>query len=163
MKLSRGYTLIELILVIVLISILSTIALVKYPAPAKMYLQASRTKLIRDLRFAQNAAILQKQITGVKLDFAQNSYKVYQGNQNYSNVINDPSLSSRYEILFNSLFPGVKLSATNLIGEFVQFDSRGVPYDSAGKLLAAAQITLSELSGSPNVSITIMPETGLIK
>ena len=162
MKSPTGYTLIELIIVIVIISILSAIVIVKYPAPSKMYLQACNDKLIRDLRFAQNTAILQKQITGVKLDLTLNKYCIYQGDQNFTNVLTDPSDSSRYEILLNTTFPGVKIISTTLGGLFVQFDADGVPFESAGRISSIEQIILSETS-SKNATINIIPETGTIR
>ncbi|MFH1428903.1 MAG: type II secretion system protein [Candidatus Margulisiibacteriota bacterium] len=161
-KSKNGFTLIELIVVMVIISILATVAIVKYPVTSNRDLVNARSRLMKDIRIAQTAAISQKFFCGVKFDLVANKYWLYTGNHAYSNIITDPTNQQQY-IVDLSGYGSVKLHVTDLAGEMVQFNQKGVPFDEGGKLTTEKSVTLIDAKSGNTTQIFVLPGTGLVK
>ena len=148
----RGFTLIELILVLLIVSILSTYAIIRFPGDG-INLSAQADQIVADIRHTQSLAINRGQ--RYRINFSSDRYWI-------SNIDNTTSYihpASGTATIF--LDTGIALTTTH---SFLVFGGEGVPYTNAltpGTALAAdAVVTLSE--SSETRTIRISPETGRV-
>lgn len=154
----RGFTLIELVMVIVIIAVL---AVVVSFSSGSIRLVGAANKLMFDLRYAQQLAISRQVRCGVSFNPSGNSYFVYIGDT--GTLATDPHTGSNLSIDFDtdSDYDGISLSSTNF-GNQVSFDAAGAPYNSTPVLLSSQGIiTLQQ--GSSSQTVTIEANTGEIK
>ena len=155
---------IELIMVMLVISALAVGVLNILPSPSGMQLVSARNQLMRDIRFAQNAAVTQQAAYGLKLDIAQQKYSIYQGEANYSNIIQNPVNQRPYEVDLSSAYSNyVELLSTDLAGEVVQFDLFGSPFDTGGTVNVRKNVILRDTKTGDTRQILIQPITGGVK
>jgi len=156
---NHGFTLIEIIAVLVLMSIIAASVLVRGMDTDQIDLMAQVAKIRNHIRYAQAMAMKRSDTNwGIKCD--GNAYWFFEGT--------DPDDSANQLLL-----PGEKNSQILLAdidvtmdGFTLLFDGYGIPYkdnlstkvDNSSNSLA---ITISAGSGSVTLSIT--PETGLIQ
>jgi len=149
---SRGFTLIELILVLLIVSILSIYAMIRFPGNG-INLSAQTDQIVADIRHTQSLAINRGQ--RYRINFSSDRYWI-------SNIDNTVSYihpaSGTSTILLDT---GIALTTTH---GFLVFDGAGAPYTNTltpGSALAAdAVVTLSE-SGETH-TIRVSPETGRV-
>lgn len=148
----RGFTLIELILVLLIVSIISTYAAIKFPS-GSINISAQADQIIADIRHTQSLAINRGQ--RYRINFNGDRYWI--SNADGSTLYTHPASSSA--VIF--LNTGITSSSTH---SFLVFDGQGKPYTDAltpGTALAAdAVITLT--AGSETRTVRITPETGRI-
>ncbi len=143
----RGFTLIELIMVLVILGVLSAYVLARW-SPGDSAVHAEAAQLARDLRHAQALAMS----LGTPLDFVASGggYSVTDG----TSIIQDPS---RGEPFLHTLANGVNRGGT--CGT-VRFDTLGRPLSGGNLMIAACTHTLSGPSVSSTVTLT--PVTGFV-
>ena len=148
----RGFTLVELVMVMILISLLAFTAITRWSA-TPFNLSAQTEQLVGDIRYVQTLSMTQGQ--RYRINFAADRY--WFSNRDGSITIPHPSGNSANILLAN----GVSLGFSN---NFLVFDGNGTPYSDAtlpGTALAAnATVTLS--SGADSRSLQISPETGRV-
>lgn len=149
----KGFTVIELIVVIILISILTAFAITLVP-DGTANLDGQAQQIASDIRLAQSLS--QQRGQRFRINFSANNYFISDITGAIPYV--PPAQSSGTVNLIN----GVTMNASL---PFVVFDSQGVPYLDAlipGTALAAAMtITLTAPDGTSKV-ITLSPETGKV-
>lgn len=148
----QGFTLIELVSVLLLMAILAVVAADQWPGFG-INLSAQTDQLLNDIRYTQFLAMNRGQ--RYRINFAADHY-----------WITDASGTVTYPFPANgasavTLTSGVTLSTTD---SFLVFDGNGVPYTTASSpgtpLAADAVITLS--ADGMTSTLTVSPETGYV-
>ncbi|HAR63060.1 MAG: hypothetical protein DKM50_01350 [Candidatus Margulisiibacteriota bacterium] len=160
---NAGYTLIELIVIISIISFLSFVTVIKIPSLSSAKVNITKDYIVMDIRLVQNLSLSQQTIYGIKVDAAQENYTVYKGNNNFDNIITNPSTSTTFSVNIEDLFPGITMISTDLAGNTLQFDKKGIPADTSGAINTTKNIVLSNSSTGETATISITPYTGLIQ
>ena len=157
----KGFTVIELIMVIVIVAILSVGTALFLGNIAGQRISAAAEKIIADLRYAQGLAAASRNNCGVTFSTANNNYTVFENNNPADPAIY-PLTQGDFTVDFDNLteYDGVSITSISIgTGSLVSFDSFGIPYDSTGAALASdAEIELNN-----SVTIVIHPETGTVE
>jgi MSHA pilin protein MshC len=159
---SKGFTLIELVLILVLVAIISVFATSRMGDVASMKAGAFTDKLRADIRYAQNIAMTGN--TRVRVTFSATSYDVTMGAMHAV----DPSTGKAYPILLGTgEYAGISLAMpTGFTGNYVEFDALGTPYDGAvggGCSTAPCPLTSNKsVAVAGGGTITITARTGAI-
>lgn len=159
----RGFTFIELIMVILIIAILSTVIItdiINSTSLAK--LEGARWKLKSGLSYAQSLAVTQQVNHGI-IFTPPNIYSVYK--QTTGNIVNNPLTGSTFTVDYSadSYLIGVIISSTNFgspTTNTVEFDSNGAPSDGTNPLAVDGSVTLSYTGRT--AAITVTKNTGKI-
>lgn len=145
---SRGFTLIELIMAMILIGILSVMASPIFQNLPGTRAQAAAFRLRSDLRYIQMLAIETQQTTRVVFDAPANTYQLQiLDTAGWQPVVN-PGTHNAFTVPLNTGdFQGVTLSQVNFNNASeLRFNALGVPSDGAGAALAdPAYVKLSGL------------------
>jgi prepilin-type N-terminal cleavage/methylation domain-containing protein len=158
---SSGFTILEIIVVLLLLSILAATLLGRSITTGTLEIN-SQTDIIRNhLRFAQSLA-MKRTNTAWGIKFEAGQYGLIRGTDPGANQESLPGVDNSTKVILPS---GISLS-TDLGEDFVYFDRLGKPYD-----LSDPDPTKRELKGKKYITvtagtetriITITPETGLI-
>lgn len=157
MKRNAAFTLIELIIVIVIISVLATIAVTRWPG-TRINLNSQTQQIASDIRYTQTLAMSRAQ--DYRLNLTATSYSITTGS---GAPVNNPITGNTITNLPTAPAITITIPPTNLPNNLIAFDSRGTPYTNATTttaLASAAVITLT--SGGNTMTITIQPETGRV-
>ena len=143
----RGFTFVEAVIVIMLL--IAVAALATLPRISGVTLtkaDAAADKLRADIRYAQNVAMTRGQRT--RVNFWTDGYNVTQGGI----PITDPATGGSLSITLNAgEYTGVRIIAIGFSGNYVEFDTLGVPSDSSGPLTTTKSITVT---GGKTVAVT---------
>jgi prepilin-type N-terminal cleavage/methylation domain-containing protein len=135
----NGFTLIEIIIVVVILGIISLIAIPMYSSAAGIQVKTALDMITSDLEYAQNLAITNGTSYSVVFDAAVESYKIIDSD---NNVIANPSKpGSNYIIDFTSdiRLSKVKIASASFgSASKVKFDNLGSP-DNGGKVIIGAE------------------------
>ena len=148
MKKISGFSLIELIVVIVVLSIVAASVSLFMPARTVYQSDGFADVFLQDLRFTQLLSMSQNQ--RYKLIVNAGSYQI----QNQSSVVfNNPETGAA-----TNVYPaGVTITPTGTYN----FDSIGVPYNNGVAL--AAVLNFSVTAGTTTTTVSITPGTGFIQ
>ena len=163
-----GFTLIELVMVIVLIGILAVYAAPKLGNITSTNSGAFTDKLRADIRYAQNLAMSQNRSYRIYFNTAPSSNPGYAvvndanadgwGTTGANEYAQDPARSGNLSIALNAgQYAGITFSAIGFSGNYVEFNSLGVPYDSLGALTVSKSVTVS-----PVGTVTVTAQTGAV-
>ena len=153
---NRGFTIIEIVVVLVLISIIAATVFQRSISTDQMNFRSQFDKIQNQMRYPQSIAMKHSEWWGFACD--GNDYWIFTGT-------NEDTVSE------HRLLPGqenVKIALTDLgvtMTPFtVIFDGYGIPYwgDWNTKMSTEETINLTGSGASPG-SVTIIPETGLIR
>lgn len=150
---TKGFTLIELVMTIVIISIIAVFAFMSSPA-ATIVLDAQAKQLESDIRYAQSLSMAQ----GQRYRWVKLSSNTYQILNSSGTAITLPSGSTT--VTLNS---GITFGTlTNLPNNLVAFDGRGTPYSTTGSpgTALASNATIPLTSSGQTFTLTISPVTG---
>ena len=152
---TRGFSLIELVIVISIIGILSgSMAVISYQ-PNPIEVTAMAQQLASDLRYTQALSMTK----GVRYQLVKNSATSYQIQSVTGTVVTLPMGNT-----VMTMGGGITITNnTNLPNNLLTFDGWGTPYtDNANTLLtAAAVITLTAVNGTTQ-TVTVTPTTGRV-
>lgn len=158
----RGFTLVELVVTVLLLSILAAALWQRAPARESLTLLGRAEQLASDIRYAQALSMT----TGERhcLVFEPSSGPPYTGYR----LRRDASCASAAEHPAGATQPvavclgAACVSAAGIAAGQLQFDGLGVPQSPAGTALGgAAVITLADDGGSRQ--ITVSPQTGRVR
>ena len=145
MRSFQGYTVMELVFVILLLGILSFYVFGRVGSDFKALGDAQ--ELLQAIRYTQERAM---QHTGDGV-----SYQVSIGSTGYQLL---PAAASRYADTLDGVLQGALVSPTGVIA----FDGRGVPACSAGLNCASATQNLNVSASGETLVLTLQPYTGYV-
>jgi prepilin-type N-terminal cleavage/methylation domain-containing protein len=153
----RGFTLIELVLVMLLASVLVVALLPRAPTKESLTISARAEQLASDLRYVQSLSMTRGSRYCVSLTASAYSLTTTDAGNNCLGVTEPhPALLTQPIAICIGC-----MSWTNLPASVIQFDGLGTPYTAAATALANnAVITIAD-SGSTR-TITISPITGRV-
>jgi prepilin-type N-terminal cleavage/methylation domain-containing protein len=153
---NRGFTIIEIVVVLILISIIAAATFQRSISTDQMNFRGQFDKIQNQMRYPQSIAMKHSEWWGFACD--GNDYWIFTGT-NEDTVSEQRLLPGQENIKIALTDLGVTMTSFTVI-----FDSYGIPYweDWNTKMSNEETITLTG-SGSPPGSFTIIPETGLIR
>jgi MSHA pilin protein MshC len=153
MEKKSGFTLIELIIVIVIMIVLSAYAVARWPGN-HINLNAQAQQLANQLRYTQSLAFSQSQ--RYRLNLTSTSYSI---TTTGGTAVTDPVTGSNS----TNLPSGITMTWTNLPNSLVAFDGKGSPYtNSTATTLLASNATIRFSQGSTTRTVLITPQTGRV-
>ncbi len=151
MKNSRGFTLVELVIAILLLSVLAFFSIPRNPGQSVNTVGLS-DQLLADIRYVQSLSMTRGQ--RYCISFSTSGYQLGQGNS-CGTPIAHPATGTTGSISLG----GSSLSWTNLPNSYLVFNGKGVPYTDASTVLAADATVTIVYTGGTRV-VTVSPETG---
>lgn len=152
---ASGFTVLELVLVVVMVALLAVFAAPQVFTSQSITLPATAARVASSIRYTQSLAMSRGQ--RYRINFTGTTYQITDMG---GAPIVQPLTASTAAV---SVAPAA-LSGFNppLTGGYVAFDGKGVPYVSAATPLAGmATITLT--AGTEVASVAIAPETGHVR
>jgi len=161
-----GFTLIEMMIVIVILGIAAAVAVPMMSSAASMQIRSAANMIAADLEYAKSMAISRGQVYWVVFDTANESYTIQDVND--TTIAHPIKKGTNYSVDFanDGRLDRVDISSVTLspAGHRIGFDYLGSPYSRASGTtvnnLNAGTITLQ--AGSMTKTITVEPVTGFI-
>lgn len=152
-RLAAGFTIMELLIVIVVMGIVATVALPRLMDRQGEYVLGTRDSLRGMLRLARQLATTKQPLQGICVTIAAAQISMVYGTAagcNGSAVI-DPSTNAGYTFAVPS--------NVNLAGPaFVRFDSQGRPTNLTGSAVLAANVAITV----GTMGLTVYQQTGFV-
>ncbi len=151
----KGFTLIELVMVIVLLGIMAAVVVPRFVNVSSMNAAAFADKLRADIRYAQNLAMARNQRYRVYVNTAPaptpNGYAVV--NVSSGMVAQDPAGQGTLSVTLNTgQYAGITVNTPP--GGYVEFNSLGAS-------TAGADVTIT-VNGDATLTVTITAQTGAV-
>lgn len=158
----NGFTLIELVVLVVIISILAFVLITKFSFTASNLMNA-RVRLMSDVRYIQSLAVSRGAIYGIEFNPAAETYSLYVGTP--TTKIKDPMKpTTDFVVDYTTAteFSGVDMVSAGFNGTTrLEFNWQGVPLDSGHNPLASdGTVVLATQSGTTTVRVTL--QTGRV-
>jgi MSHA pilin protein MshC len=153
MKQERGFTAIELILVIVILGILAAIAYPRFQGLPGIRVSAAAQAIAADIRYAQSQAVSTAYNYKVYFYASTNSYSVYQVNRSSGaeTIMSHPLKAGNYTVVVATDYPGVIIG-----GDYtVEFDYLGAPSTGGGGSVIVS-------GGGNSMTISVLANTGRV-
>ncbi|MCM8784371.1 MAG: prepilin-type N-terminal cleavage/methylation domain-containing protein [Candidatus Omnitrophica bacterium] len=161
---NSGFTLMEIVLVIVLVGILGITFAVKYSGFEETKLSSAASKLAADIAYAQQLAITTQLYHGISFDSNAEEYYLFRiETNNTQTTIKNPSTGEDFVVEYDfGELQGINLQTVNIGGGTeIIFDWQGIPYDNSKTALTSdATITL-EYRGRTK-TLTVIAGTGKV-
>ncbi len=164
---SGGFTLIELIIVVVILGIAAVIAVPMLSSAGDMQVRSAANRIAADLEYAKSMAMTHQEHYWVVFDTVNETYQI----QNASGVIDSSNHpSGKYVVNFktDSRLSRVNIATAvfnNVTFSTVAFDYLGSPYakkSTATDPLNTGKITLQDDTGTYSIDVEIEPMTGYV-
>ena len=156
-----GFTLIEIIVVVVILAIAAMLAVPMLSTAADTQLRTAGNMIAADMEYARSMAISRQQNYSVVFSSAGNSYEVRDG---VGVVVAHPLNSAKdLSVVFgdDSRLEKVDITSANFDGvETITFDYLGSPYSGVGTALTSGTISLT--ADGFSMTITVEPVTGYV-
>jgi prepilin-type N-terminal cleavage/methylation domain-containing protein len=155
---NRGFTIVEIIVVLLLISIIAAATFSRSISTDQMNLVSQFDKIQNQIRYPQSMAMKHSDWWGFSCD--TNDYWIFTGT-NKDNVSNQRLLPGQNNIKISLTDLGVTTTPASFT---VIFDSYGIPYYPDWNTLLAAELPIEVKDAALNKrSFKNFPETGLVK
>jgi prepilin-type N-terminal cleavage/methylation domain-containing protein len=162
---NKGFTIIELIMVVVILAILYYVFSTIFSPYYAIKLDTAKKKLTNDLKYAQQMSIAQTVNAsgsvvhcGISFSTANNNYTVYK--ETSATPLTDP-LKPGFNFIVDfddDPYQGITISSVSFdAGSQIEFDAKGTPYINSSTLLSADGIVNLNYSGN---STTVIVTTG---
>ena len=170
-----GFTIIEIIMVIVILSILAFAVIARSGSYYPVKLNGAGEKLLSDIRYAKRLAMTNHRIYGILFDIPGNSYTVYDYGDPPPAPVEEPfplpvenpyrpgdPEGLRVDYDNNEYYNGIGIISAVFGGtNELKFDPFGVPYDGDNAELAANGSVVINYRGN-DFTITVIPRTGKV-
>ena len=154
----QGFTLIEMMIVVLIVSIIGAMAVARMGDTAVTQLRSAAQLLVADLGFAQVESIGHgADLRVVVFDVAGNSYHIAAAS-NAATPITNPVSKAPYQVIFGQ-GTTQSLSAVSISAVSVGGDAQ-LKFGVYGQLDQATAATITLITESHRVTITIHPVTG---
>ena len=161
----QGFTLIEIILVVVIIGIAAFLTIPMLSDAADMQARSAANQIVADLDYAKSMAMTHQQNYSLVFDTADNSYQIQDAS---GTVIEHPLRpGTNYVISFSDDRHLDQVDITNVnfdsdISDAITFDYLGSPYSGigTGSTLNDGQITVQ--AGDFTLTVDVEPVTGYV-
>jgi MSHA pilin protein MshC len=163
----RGFTLIELVMVIVLIGIVAVFAAPRLGNITSTKAGAFVDKLRADVRYAQSLAMSQNRRYRVYFNAAPSPTPGYAvvndatGNGIWGEAgefAADPAGTGNLSVTLSGQYAGITFSTVGFSGNYVEFNSLGVPFDNVGALTVNKNVIISP----GGATVTVTAQTGAV-
>ena len=157
----RGFTLVELLIVIVIISIAALTAIPMMSSAAGMQIRSAANMLAADLEYAKSMAISKAQNFSVIFDVGAESYRI---EDQYGNVLPHP-VKKGFSYVIDFQNDG-RLDKVDIVSvDFdttseVKFDYLGSPYNGSNTPLNNGVVNLQ--AGGTIITVAVEPVTGYV-
>jgi MSHA pilin protein MshC len=152
----RGFTLLELIIVLMIIGILSIYAYFQWPS-STLSVEAQAQEIANDILYTQSLSMAH----GQRYHIIKQSSSTYQILDASNNAVTFPNGSTT-----STLNSGITFAWTNLPNNLIAFDGQGQPYTTTGTpgtaFSTATTYTITVSSNGATATITITPTTGMV-
>ena len=156
-----AFTMVELLIVMIIISISAMIVIPMIGSASGMQLSAAANMIAADLEYAKGIAIGRGQNFSVIFDTSSDSYQIE--GQNGNTISHPVKKGFDYVIDFGSegRLEKVRISGVNFDGtDSIKFDYLGCPYNGNDTALNSGVVTLT--AGETNMTVNVEPITGFI-
>jgi len=156
-----GFTIVEILIVVVIIAIAAMVALPVFSSAAKVQVRAAANMIAADIEYAKSLAISTGQNYSVVFDSTNDSYRVT--DQAGNTIAHPVKIGFNYEVNFSS---DSRLDEVDIVNaDFdgaseIKFDYLGSPYDGSGSALTSGMVTLQ--AAGTTMRISVEPVTGYI-
>ncbi len=154
MRIVKGFTTIEILIVVVIIAIAAFTAIPMMSSASSMQVRSASNMIIGDLEYAKSIAISRCQNYSVVFDTSAESYEI----QDQSGTVIAHPVKKGFDYIIDfqndSRLNKVNIGSTTLSGNTVSFNSLGSP-DNGG--------TITIEAGGNSITITIEPVTGYVR
>jgi len=162
----KGFTFIELIIVLIVVAILAVVAVPRIMDIGGMRLDTAMDKVAADIKYGREFAMNHNQRTRITFDAGAESYRIDAFNTQTSawDFIQDPTTRADFQVFLDQgSYVGVGIESALFDGlSAVEFNSYGAPFTSGGALAAAGIVTISNIAGDQS-SVNVAPVTGRIE
>jgi Tfp pilus assembly protein FimT len=160
-KKEAGFTLVELVLIIVILGILAVFAVPRMADTTAAKAAAAARKLQSDIAYAQELAMTRNVRYRVYVNAAPAPAAGYAVTDSAGNPAPDPAGGNLSVTLNSGSYAGITISG-GFSGSFIEFNTLGVPYNSGGAPLGAASTLTVNANAAPERTVTIQPQTGKV-
>ena len=150
MRKHKGYTLIELVIIIVILAIIGFIVVPKIAGYSESILERDAKRLKAYLTFAQELSMTRDQPYGLCFNTSSKTFSVNKTDCSSSNIIKSPE--NRGEDLIVTLDSDISISPSGTTSVF--FSKRGEPTPDG--------VTITLTYGSNSKTIKVEPKTGFV-
>ena len=159
-RLKKAFTMVEIIVVVIILSIASLIAIPMLSSAASTQVRSAANVLAADIEYAKNLAISRQKDYSIVFDVANNTYEIQDEN---ANVIDHPMTGSSYTVNFanESRLSRVTIGSVSFDSSAtLTYDYLGSPYNGASTPLNSGQIVLE--ADDYSMTIEIQAVTGYL-
>lgn len=158
-----GFTLIEIMVIVVILAIAALVAIPAFSGAAEMQVRAAAEKLAADMEYAKSLAVTTQQNHKVVFDIGARSYQL----RDADNLpVKDPVKRGNFNVVYSQegRLNQVSIAAVSFNGTAtVQFNHIGAPLDGSGTPLSGNVVHEVILAaGGHHVAVRVEPATGYI-
>jgi prepilin-type N-terminal cleavage/methylation domain-containing protein len=169
----RGFTLIEILAVVVILGIASVLVIPNLGTRNDQYVAAASRVVMADLMYAQSQAIVTQNLVYVNFNTGAQQYSLTTTAPNVTPVVyvTNPMTNSNYTTVFSSsTVPQLQLDSFNAPSfggtACLAFDELGQPYSvnvsSGAATLLSANGTVPLVCGSNTITVNVEPYSGAL-
>ena len=158
---SCGFTVIELLIVMVIIGIAAMMAIPMMTSAASIQIRSAANVIAADLEYARSMAITKGQNFSVVFDTATESYRI----QDQAGAVIRHPVKKGFDYIVDfssdSRLNKVDIASVDFDGTSeIKFDYLGSPYNAGGNPLNSGTVSLQATGAS--LTVTVEPVTGFI-
>ena len=162
----NGFTLVEIIVVVVILGIAALIAVPMLSSAADMQVRAAANRLAADLDYAKGLAVTHQTGYAVVFDTTNESYDIRKSPYGTDDIVTNPVRPDQdYVVNFStdSNMSRVEITGTTgLTSDTVTFDYLGSPYSGAGTTTPLNSGVVTLQADTFTMTVDIEPMTGYV-
>lgn len=157
-----AFSLIELIVAMLVISVLTTVVIIKFTGVDSQSNRLAANELRAHLTYIRNMAMSHERV--MRVQFSSNSYEVWEAVSNWTGtyrLAKDPVTQKNWINDIGSKFTGASLTNVNINGSNTLYfsETNGMPFSVVG--FARAPLTTNGIiTFNSGLRVTVAPETG---